>query len=187
MQLGLLFFFFFVATFVFASVVFAIEKNEEFTSFQNMYDAIWWAIITMTTVRLWHIVHPCLLFVLRWAMETYLQWQVWGKWSEACARYLESSSSASPFLSSPSTLPTSTCCRRGSQTTSWQSEGFFLGTCNKRVMWCILGGKVEKQKGRGFPGRKEHKAEGVKTWRREIYSKSKMSKNVLKSLCITVS
>ena len=52
MQLGLLFIFFFVATFVFASIVFAIEKNEEDTSFQNMYEAIWWAIITMTTVRL---------------------------------------------------------------------------------------------------------------------------------------
>merc|ERR1712013_599880 len=50
MQLGLLFFFFFVATFVFASIVFVIEKNEEDTSFQNMYEAIWWAIIPMTTV-----------------------------------------------------------------------------------------------------------------------------------------
>jgi hypothetical protein len=35
---------------MFASLIFVFEKEDEETTFKTMFDAYWWAIITMTTV-----------------------------------------------------------------------------------------------------------------------------------------
>ena len=72
MQLGLLCSFFFVAALVFASIVFAIERNEEFTGFQNMYDAMWWSIITMTSVTIYCCSSHYNILVLRGGVKKIL-------------------------------------------------------------------------------------------------------------------
>ena len=37
---------------MFASLAYVFEKEDEDTTFTTMLDAYWWAIITMTTVRI---------------------------------------------------------------------------------------------------------------------------------------
>merc|ERR1712223_1584052 len=49
-ELGLLFLLLFMGAIMFASLIFVFEKEDEETNFKNMFDAYWWAIITMTTV-----------------------------------------------------------------------------------------------------------------------------------------
>ena len=46
-ELGLLF----LLLFMFASLAFVFEKDDPNTSFKTIFDAYWWAIVTMTTVR----------------------------------------------------------------------------------------------------------------------------------------
>ena len=49
-ELGLLFLLLFMGAIMFASLIFVFEKEDVDTKFKNMFDAYWWAIITMTTV-----------------------------------------------------------------------------------------------------------------------------------------
>ena len=49
-ELGLLFLLLFIGAIVFASLVFVFEKDTKDTAFKTMFDAYWWAMITMTTV-----------------------------------------------------------------------------------------------------------------------------------------
>jgi hypothetical protein len=49
-ELGLLFLLIFMGAIMFASLVFIFEKDLEDTAFKTMFDAYWWAVITMTTV-----------------------------------------------------------------------------------------------------------------------------------------
>jgi hypothetical protein len=49
-ELGLLLLFLSISVLIFASLVFVFEKDEPNTTFSNMLDAYWWALITMTTV-----------------------------------------------------------------------------------------------------------------------------------------
>ena len=49
-ELGLLFLLLGMGAFMFASLIFVFEKEEEETTFNTMFDSYWWAIITMTTV-----------------------------------------------------------------------------------------------------------------------------------------
>ena len=50
-ELGLLFLLLFIGAIMFASLAFVFEKDDPNTSFKTIFDAYWWAIITMTTVR----------------------------------------------------------------------------------------------------------------------------------------
>ena len=50
-ELGLLFLLLGMGAIMFASLIFVFEKEDEETTFKTMFDAYWWAIITMTTVR----------------------------------------------------------------------------------------------------------------------------------------
>ena len=50
-ELGLLFLLLFMGAIMFSSLIFVFEKEDEETTFKTMFDAYWWAIITMTTVR----------------------------------------------------------------------------------------------------------------------------------------
>ena len=49
-ELGLLFLLLFMGAIMFSSLIFVFEKEDEETTFKTMFDAYWWAIITMTTV-----------------------------------------------------------------------------------------------------------------------------------------
>ena len=49
-ELGLLFLLLFIGAIMFASLVFVFEKDTKDTTFKTMFDAYWWALITMTTV-----------------------------------------------------------------------------------------------------------------------------------------
>ena len=49
-ELGLLFLLLFIGSIMFASLVFVFEKDTKDTTFKTMFDAYWWAMITMTTV-----------------------------------------------------------------------------------------------------------------------------------------
>ena len=49
-ELGLLLLFMSISVLIFSSLVYVFEKDEEGTTFSNMLDAYWWALITMTTV-----------------------------------------------------------------------------------------------------------------------------------------
>ena len=49
-ELGLLFLLLFIGAIMFASLVFVFEKDTKDTTFRTMFDAYWWAMITMTTV-----------------------------------------------------------------------------------------------------------------------------------------
>merc|ERR1719361_571248 len=49
-ELGLLFLLLFMGAIMFSSLIFVFEKEDEQTTFKTMFDAYWWAIITMTTV-----------------------------------------------------------------------------------------------------------------------------------------
>ena len=49
-ELGLLFLLLGMGAIMFASLIFVFEKEDEETTFKTMFDAYWWAIITMTTV-----------------------------------------------------------------------------------------------------------------------------------------
>ena len=49
-ELGLLFLLLFMGAIMFASLIFVFEKEDPDTTFNTMFDAYWWAIITMTTV-----------------------------------------------------------------------------------------------------------------------------------------
>merc|ERR550534_2905394 len=49
-ELGLLFLLLGMGAIMFASLIFVFEKEDVDTKFKNMFDAYWWAIITMTTV-----------------------------------------------------------------------------------------------------------------------------------------
>ena len=51
-ELGLLFLLLFMGAIMFASLIFVFEKEDADTTFKTMFDAYWWAIITMTTVGL---------------------------------------------------------------------------------------------------------------------------------------
>ena len=51
-ELGLLLLFMSISVLIFSSLVYVFEKDETDTTFRNMLDAYWWALITMTTVRL---------------------------------------------------------------------------------------------------------------------------------------
>ena len=55
-ELGLLLLFMSISVLIFSSLVFVFEKDETETTFNTMLDAYWWAVITMTTVRLRY--HP---------------------------------------------------------------------------------------------------------------------------------
>ena len=59
-ELGLLFLLLFIGAIMFASLAFVFEKDDPNTSFKTIFDAYWWAIVTMTTVR-WTM-GPCPLF-----------------------------------------------------------------------------------------------------------------------------
>ena len=50
-ELGLLFLLLGMGAIMFASLIFVFEKEDADTTFKTMFDAYWWAIITMTTVR----------------------------------------------------------------------------------------------------------------------------------------
>ena len=50
-ELGLLFLLLFIGAIMFASLAFVFEKDDPNTSFKTIFDAYWWAIVTMTTVR----------------------------------------------------------------------------------------------------------------------------------------
>ena len=39
-----------ISVLIFSSLVYVFEKDETDTTFSNMLDAYWWALITMTTV-----------------------------------------------------------------------------------------------------------------------------------------
>ena len=49
-ELGLLLLFMSISVLIFSSLVYVFEKDETGTTFENMLDAYWWALITMTTV-----------------------------------------------------------------------------------------------------------------------------------------
>ena len=49
-ELGLLFLLLFIGVIMFASFVFVFEKDAKDATFKTMFDAYWWALITMTTV-----------------------------------------------------------------------------------------------------------------------------------------
>ena len=49
-ELGLLFLLLGMGAIMFASLIFVFEKEDAKTTFKTMFDAYWWAIITMTTV-----------------------------------------------------------------------------------------------------------------------------------------
>lgn len=49
-ELGLLLLFMSISVLIFSSLVYVFEKDDSDTSFKNMLDAYWWALITMTTV-----------------------------------------------------------------------------------------------------------------------------------------
>ena len=70
-ELGLLFLLLFIGAIMFASLAFVFEKDDPSTSFKTIFDAYWWAIVTMTTVR-WTM-GSCPLFktnpfICRWDM-----------------------------------------------------------------------------------------------------------------------
>ena len=48
--MGLLFLLLGMGAIMFASIIYVFEKEEKKTTFTTMFDAYWWAIITMTTV-----------------------------------------------------------------------------------------------------------------------------------------
>ena len=49
-ELGLLMLFMTISVLIFASLVYVFEKDESNTTFNDMLDSYWWALITMTTV-----------------------------------------------------------------------------------------------------------------------------------------
>ena len=51
-ELGLLLLFMSISVLIFSSLVYVFEKDEKDTTFANMLDAYWWALITMTTVSM---------------------------------------------------------------------------------------------------------------------------------------
>ena len=51
-ELGLLFLLLGMGAIMFASLIFVFEKEDADTTFKTMFDAYWWAIITMTTVSI---------------------------------------------------------------------------------------------------------------------------------------
>ena len=59
-KLGLLFLLLFMGAIMFASLVFVFEKDLEDTAFKTMFDAYWWAVITMTTVS--RLKHPIICY-----------------------------------------------------------------------------------------------------------------------------
>ena len=50
-ELGLLMLFLTMGVLIFSSLAYVFENDDPSTSFTNMLDAYWWALITMTTVR----------------------------------------------------------------------------------------------------------------------------------------
>ena len=54
-ELGLLFLLLFMGAIMFSSLIFVFEKEDEETTFKTMFDAYWWAIITMTTVSCFYL------------------------------------------------------------------------------------------------------------------------------------
>ena len=54
-ELGLLLLFLSISVLIFSSLVYVFEKDEGETTFNDMLDAYWWALITMTTVSKIHI------------------------------------------------------------------------------------------------------------------------------------
>ena len=60
-ELGLLFLLLGMGAIMFASLIFVFEKEDAETTFKTMFDAYWWAIITMTTVsRNFPLISICL-------------------------------------------------------------------------------------------------------------------------------
>ena len=51
-ELGLLMLFMTISVLIFASLVYVFEKDESNTTFNDMLDSYWWALITMTTVSI---------------------------------------------------------------------------------------------------------------------------------------
>lgn len=51
-ELGLLFLLLGMGAIMFASLIYVFEKEDNDSTFKTMFDAYWWAIITMTTVSL---------------------------------------------------------------------------------------------------------------------------------------
>ena len=49
-ELGLLFLLLGMGAIMFASLIYVFEKEDNDSTFKTMFDAYWWAIITMTTV-----------------------------------------------------------------------------------------------------------------------------------------
>ena len=50
-ELGLLFLLLGMGAIMFASLIYVFEKEDNESTFKTMFDAYWWAIITMTTVK----------------------------------------------------------------------------------------------------------------------------------------
>ena len=57
-ELGLLMLFMTISVLIFASLVYVFEKDESNTTFNDMLDSYWWALITMTTVSYTHCCKP---------------------------------------------------------------------------------------------------------------------------------
>jgi hypothetical protein len=66
-ELGLLMLFLTMGVLIFSSLAYVFENDDPSTSFTNMLDAYWWALITMTTVSVTH-----LSFVRQFSLKSFL-------------------------------------------------------------------------------------------------------------------
>ena len=68
-ELGLLFLLLGMGAIMFASLIFVFEKEDTETTFKTMFDAYWWAIITMTTVGQNLISIPTAISAKHWKLS----------------------------------------------------------------------------------------------------------------------